>query len=76
MGGMDGNLSELNKGFVFQDFKIGNPEWKRLSLLLKENKKDIEKCIVNGNAPLFGFPPVLFSPHNENTPDEKQKYKD
>lgn len=56
-------MNEKNKqSFEFQKMKIGDSEWKRFTLKLKENHADIEKSIVKGQVPLFGYPPITFSP--------------
>lgn len=42
-------MNEKNKqSFEFQKMKIGDSEWKRFTLKLKENHADIEKSIVKG----------------------------
>jgi hypothetical protein len=35
------------------------------SFILKKNKEEIIKCVESGSKPLFGYPPVCFSPTNK-----------
>ena len=33
-----------------------------LSQMLKSNKYELNDCVENGACPLFGYPPVLYTP--------------
>lgn len=30
--------------------------------MLKRNKHELNECVLKGEAPIFGYPPVLYSP--------------
>jgi hypothetical protein len=40
-------------------------EWEKLRSFLKVNNQEIGKLVQNGTAPLFEYPPLLFSPHSK-----------
>lgn len=51
---------------MFGDLKDNPKEWKLLREVLNKNKSEMEQHIVNGSAPLFGYPTVLYEiPHSE-----------
>ena len=59
---MSDELSEDNFGLVFRGDLKKNNEWKRLMTVLKRNKSALNECVEKGEYPLFGYPPVLYSP--------------
>jgi hypothetical protein len=38
-----------------------------LADILKSNKVELNECVENGGAPFFGYPPVLYSPPENQT---------
>jgi hypothetical protein len=49
-----------------QNFKTDEEEWNRMrKFVLRKNKEEIIKYVESGSKPLFGYPPVCFSPTNK-----------
>lgn len=53
-------LKEHNYGINLQLLKQSGNEWKRLRALLLRNAIEMERCVMNGVAPPFGYPFVLY----------------
>lgn len=53
-------LEEINFGLQLSNLKGNAQEWTRLRQVLKKSANEMEKCVVRGTAPLFGYPAVLY----------------
>lgn len=51
-----------------EEYNLGLPltEQAKLALVLKKNKKELNAYVEQGSVPLFGYPPVLYSPISAN----------
>jgi hypothetical protein len=55
-------LTEENHGINFQNFNKSKQEKSQLQKVLKLNMKELNKFVEEGDEPIFGYPPVLYSP--------------
>ena len=47
--------------------------WPKLREVLRMNTNEMESYVELGTAPLFGYAPVCFSPHNEEEDPVRRK---
>jgi hypothetical protein len=57
-------LLEHNYGLNLSLLKQNGNEWSRLRTILLRNAKEMEQCVMNGVAPPFGYPFVLYEAAN------------
>ena len=58
----EADLQEINFGIDFTKLKNSPDEQYRLRQVLKENQKNLHQYVKEGSAPVFGYPPICFSP--------------
>ena len=56
------NCFEFNYGLRLERLAKDPEEWNRLRTFLRNGHKDMEICVEDGSAPLFGYPPICYSP--------------
>ena len=61
----ESELEEFNFGINFANLKFSKGEQQRLRLYLMQQQQKLNEYVENGNAPIFGFPPICYSPPNE-----------
>ena len=54
-------LEEMNYGFEFAKLKQDDNMKKRLSQFLLKHKKEMEKNVIDGTQPVFGYPLMCYS---------------
>ena len=61
----ENELVELNKGIILTRLKTDKEEQIRLRSYLLQSKEKIEKHVIKGTIPSFGYPPICYSPQNK-----------
>ena len=55
-------LIEINYGIEFSQLKDSEEQKKRLREFLKRNQQELNWFVEEGSAPVFGYPPMCYSP--------------
>ena len=55
-------LIEINYGIEFSQLKESEEQKKRLREFLKQNQQELNWFVEVGSAPVFGYPPMCYSP--------------
>ena len=58
-------LEEFNFGIDFSQLKQSKDQQARLRLYLRKHLNDLNEYVEQGTGPVFGFPPICYSPPNE-----------
>ena len=63
-------LVEFNFGIDFTRLKTSKEQQTRLRLYLMNQQEKLHEFVVKGTGPIFGFPPICYSPPNELKKEE------
>lgn len=58
-------LEEFNFGINFTHLKTSKEQQKRLRKYLMQHQNELNHFVEAGSAPVFGYPPICYSPPNE-----------
>ena len=66
-------LDEFNFGIDFTQLKNSKDQQKRLWLYLRKHMSELNAYVESGTGPVFGYPPICYSPPNELKKDNRER---